>query len=108
MFTPQIQMLVDYLDLIQTRKEAESILARAIAQEKALAETIYNDESYPAEVLMLVTTDAGVQIDCRECSFSEYKWPDTPVKVMAVEDVTDCLTRHQRKSIAVMAVEEFV
>ena len=29
-------------------------------------QTIYNDEDYPAEVLMLVTPDAGIQIDVRE------------------------------------------
>jgi hypothetical protein len=108
MLEPQIQMLADYLDAIHARKAAESVLARTIAQEKALAEAIYNDEAYPAEVLMLVTTDAGIQIDFRESNFSEYKWPDTPVKVLAVEDVTECLTRHLRQSIAAIPVEECV
>jgi hypothetical protein len=109
MLEPQIQMLADYLDAIQARKAAESVLARTIAQEKALAKAIYDDEeTYPAEVLMLVTPDACIQIDIRESHFSEYKWPDTPVKVLAVENVAECLTRHLRQSIAAIPVEECV
>jgi hypothetical protein len=89
MLEPQPQMLVEYLDAYDEVRAAEIALAKAKNIEAALAKTIFESfDNYPREVVLMVTVDRGIEIDDGGSAFEEYHWPDSPIKVRKLQEVS--------------------
>jgi len=78
--------LIEYLDIVEDREAAQEKLRQIVEREKALAKIIYESPIYPAEVMLLVTTDRAIKIDFRESDFAEYSHPDSPIKIYPTQD----------------------
>jgi hypothetical protein len=79
------EKLISYLAAIEAREAKQRALNAAIQIEKRLAKQIYEEESYPTEILLVVSSTVAISIDLREENFEVYDWPDSPIKIHPVQ-----------------------